>query len=138
VIQVIVVAECGSELSQIWTDSDGIPNPDLKVSGELSAMCSTEEAVTEPGFPSPARRPYPKSDPAIVHATAGTNSSAHRGVRARGQLSDRRVTSREVCILHQMIEMVRRVGLRRVARGAPDTSVDVDADAEGLQFAVQR
>ena len=37
------------ELSQIWTVSDGIPNPDLKVSGELSAMCSTEEAVTEAG-----------------------------------------------------------------------------------------
>jgi hypothetical protein len=49
VIQVIVVAECGSELSQIWTYSDGIPNPDLKVSVELSAMCSTEEAVTEAG-----------------------------------------------------------------------------------------
>jgi hypothetical protein len=30
VIQVIVVAECGSELSQIWTASNGIPNPDLR------------------------------------------------------------------------------------------------------------
>ena len=71
-IQVIVVAECGSELSQIWTVSDGIPNPDLKVSGELSAMCSTEEALRNPGFPSPARRLYPKADPVIVHAAAGT------------------------------------------------------------------
>jgi hypothetical protein len=61
VIQVIVVAECGSELSQIWTVSDGIPNPDLKVSGELSAMCSTEEAVTEPGVSFAGAPPLPES-----------------------------------------------------------------------------
>jgi hypothetical protein len=89
VIQVIVVAECGSELSLIWTISDGIPNLDLKVSGELSA---------------------------IVHAAAGTQLVCTPRCRARGRLSDRTVTSRDVCILHQMIGMVRRVGLRRVAR----------------------
>jgi hypothetical protein len=41
VIKVIVVAECGSKLSQIWTASNGIPKGDLEGSGEVSAMCST-------------------------------------------------------------------------------------------------
>jgi hypothetical protein len=40
-MQVIVVAERGSELSQIWTAPDAIPNPDLEGSAEVSAMCST-------------------------------------------------------------------------------------------------
>jgi hypothetical protein len=61
----------------------------------------------------------------------------------------RRVVDSQVCIggpvrdmlmlsgCAVIVDMVRRVGLRRVAwRGAPNTSVDVDA--EGLQFAVQR
>jgi hypothetical protein len=39
---------------------DGIPNPDLKMSGELSAMCSTEEAATAPGVSFAGAPPLPE------------------------------------------------------------------------------
>jgi hypothetical protein len=69
VIQVIVVAECGSELSQIWTASNGIPNPDLEGSGELRALCSTRRSGSGTrGCSSLARRLYPKVGPVIVRA----------------------------------------------------------------------
>jgi hypothetical protein len=40
--------------------SDDIPNLDLKVSSELSAMCSTDYAVTDPGLSFPDARPLKK------------------------------------------------------------------------------
>jgi hypothetical protein len=68
VIQVIVVAERGSELSQIWTASNGIPNPDLEGSGELRALCSTRRSGSGTRVASLARRLYPKVGPVIVRA----------------------------------------------------------------------
>ena len=67
-IQVIVVAEYGSELSQIWTACNGIPNPDLEGSGELSAMRSTRRSGhgTRGSFAGPP--PLPESGPVIVRA----------------------------------------------------------------------
>jgi hypothetical protein len=100
VIQVIVVAECGSELSQIWTASSGIPNSDLEGSGEVSAMCSTPRTVTNPGVASLARRLYPKAGPVIVRAVdrtrLHTEEFGHEDSYPTAGLPV------EVCILHQM------------------------------------
>ena len=84
--------ECGSELSQIWTAFNVIPNPDLAGSVEVSAMCSTRRSGhgTRGSFAGPP--PLPESRPG--HRARGRRtSSAQRGVRTRAGLSDRRVTS---------------------------------------------
>jgi len=66
-------------------------NPDLEGSGEVSAMCWAPRSGhgTRGSFAGPP--PVPESRPG--HRVRGRrNSSAHRGVRTRGQPSDRRVT----------------------------------------------
>src|SRR6478735_3150668 len=91
VIQVIVVAECGSELSQIWTVSDGIPNPDLKVSGELSAMCSTEQAVTERGVSfagAPPRQPEQSATTSSAPQRPRNRASAESSFRSSHGATD--------------------------------------------------
>jgi hypothetical protein len=127
VIEVIVVAECGSELSQIWTASNGIPNPDLEGSGEVSAMCSTpKERSRNPGFlrwaaastRKPARSSCARADGTGLHTEGFGHEDSHPTAG--------------------LPVPARRVGLRRVAQQGVPTDTSVDFDAEGLQFAVQR
>jgi hypothetical protein len=148
VIQVIVVAECGSELSQIWTVSDGIPNPDLKVSGELSAMCSTEQAVTERGVSFAGARLYPKAGP--VHRARGRRKLLCTGEVFGPEDSDPIAGSPvEVRISHQdhpqpqslfgcrhlvLVTTTRRVTAEARLHPAPVSPVTVNSGGRGLAF----
>src|SRR6476620_5786389 len=152
VIQVIVVAECGSELSQIWTVSDGIPNPDLKVSGELSAMCSTEQAVTERGVSFAGAPPLPESRPGSS-CTRPPETPLHTEVFGPEDSDPIAGSPVEVRISHQdhpqpqslfgcrhlvLVTTTRRVTAEARLHPAPVSPVPVNSGGRGLACATTR